>query len=92
MDPERAPLRIMPASVAAVEPAGILKLKIYHMANTNKKETMTKYNVQLTVDKEWVENFNLTFEAADEQDAEAQALVEVKQNLRDYIRAHADEK
>ena len=53
---------------------------------------MKKYNVQLTVDKEWVENFNLTFEAADEQDAEAQALVEVKQNLRDYIRAHADEK
>ena len=29
----------MAASVAAVEPAGIKKLKIYHMANTKKKFT-----------------------------------------------------
>ena len=35
MDPELAPLRIMPASVVAVEIAGILKLKIYHTANIN---------------------------------------------------------
>ena len=35
MDPELAPLRITPASVAAVEIAGILKLKIYHTANIN---------------------------------------------------------
>ena len=53
---------------------------------------MTKYRVQLTVDKNWVDRFDLTFEAADEQEAEAQAMVEVKQNLRDYIRAHAEEK
>ena len=53
---------------------------------------MAKYRVQLTVDKDWVDRFDLTFEAADEQEAEAQAMVEVKQNLRDYIRAHAEEK
>ena len=47
--------------------------------------------VSLTVDKSWVNRFDLVFEAEDEQDAEAQAMVEVKQNLRDYIRAHADE-
>jgi hypothetical protein len=55
------------------------------MANTK------KYRVSLTVDKSWVNRFDLVFEAEDEQDAEAQAMVEVKQNLRDYIRAHADE-
>ena len=53
---------------------------------------MAKYRVQLTVDKDWVDRFDLTFEAANEQEAEAQAIVEVKQNLRDYIRAHAEEK
>jgi len=35
MEAEPATLRTTPASVAAVEPAGILKLKIYHMANIN---------------------------------------------------------
>ena len=39
---------------------------------------MKKYRVQLDVDKEWVERFDLTFDAEDEQDAESQALVEVK--------------
>ena len=53
---------------------------------------MAKYRVQLTVDKDWVDRFDLTFEAANEQEAEAHAIVEVKQNLRDYIRAHAEEK
>ena len=57
-----------------------------------RKDKMAKYRVQLTVDKDWVDRFDLTFEAADEQEAEAQAMVEVKQNLRDYIRAHAEEK
>ena len=52
---------------------------------------MKKYRVSLEVDKEWVKNFNLTFDAADEQDAEAQAMVEVKMNLGDYITAYADE-
>ena len=46
---------------------------------------MTKYRVQLEVDKEWVERFDLTF------DAESQALVEVKMNLSDYITAYAEE-
>ena len=36
MDPGPATLRTTPASVAAVEIAGIKKLKIYHMANTRK--------------------------------------------------------
>ncbi len=52
---------------------------------------MKKYRVSLEVDKEWVKNINLTFDAADEQDAEAQAMVEVKMNLGDYITAYADE-
>ena len=52
---------------------------------------MKKYRVSLEVDKEWVKNFDLTLDAADEQDAEAQAMVEVKMNLGDYITAYADE-
>ena len=52
---------------------------------------MKKYRVSLEVDKEWVKNFDLTFDAADEQDAEAQAMVEVKMNIGDYITAYADE-
>ena len=60
------------------------------MVNTNKKEKMKKYKVSLEVDKEWVKNFDLTFDAEDEQDAEAQAMVEVKMNLSDYITAYAD--
>ena len=52
---------------------------------------MKKYRESLEVDKEWVKNFNLTFDAVDEQDAEAQAMVEVKMNLGDYITAYADE-
>ena len=52
---------------------------------------MKKYRVSLEVDKEWVKNFNLTFDAHSEQDAEAQAMVEVKMNLGDYITAYADE-
>ena len=52
---------------------------------------MKKYRVSLEVDKEWVKNFNLTFDAVDEQDAETQAMVEVKQNLSDYLTAYAEE-
>ena len=44
------------------------------------------------MDKEHVERFDLTFEAEDEQDAEAQALMEVKQNLHDYVTVCAEEK
>ena len=54
-------------------------------------DNMKKYRVSLEVDKEWVKNFDLTFDAVDEQDAEAQAMVEVKMNLGDYITAYADE-
>ena len=52
---------------------------------------MKKYRVSLQVDKEWVKNFDLTFDAEDEQDAESQAMMEVKMNLGDYITAYADE-
>ena len=52
---------------------------------------MKKYRVSLEVDKEWVKNFDLTFDADSEQDAETQAMVEVKQNLSDYLTAYAEE-
>ena len=64
------------------------RLKLKRQA---KRDNMKKYRVSLEVDKEWVKNFDLTFDAADEQDAEAQAMVEVKMNLGDYITAYADE-
>ena len=57
----------------------------------SRRDNMKKYRVSLEVDKEWVKNFDLTFDAVDEQDAEAQAMVEVKMNLGDYITAYADE-
>jgi len=52
---------------------------------------MKKYRVSIEVDEEWVKRFDLTFDAEDEQDAEAQAMMEVKMNLGDYITAYADE-
>ncbi len=52
---------------------------------------MKKYRVSLNVDENWVKRFDLTFDADSEQDAEAQAMIEVKMNLRDYITAYADE-
>jgi hypothetical protein len=50
-----------------------------------------KYRVSLEVDKEWVKNFDLVIEAEDEQQAEAEAMIEVKQNLGDYLTAYAEE-
>ena len=50
-----------------------------------------KYRVSLEVDTEHVKRFDLTFDAEDEQDAEEQAMIEVKQYLGDYITAYADE-
>jgi len=76
--------------VETVELAGLDQYQILATANT-RKEKMRKYRVSLEVDKEWIKNFNLTFDATDEQDAEAQAMVEVKMNLSDYITAYADE-
>ena len=46
---------------------------------------MKKYRVSLEVDKEWVKNFDLTFDAVDEQDAEAQAMVEVKMSFTQWV-------
>jgi len=51
-----------------------------------------KYKCTIDVDKSHVKRFDLTFEAEDEADAEAQALMEVKQNLHDYITVYTDEK
>ena len=50
-----------------------------------------KYRVSLSVDEEHVKRFDLTFDAEDEQDAEEQAMIEVKQNLHDYVTVCADE-
>ena len=50
-----------------------------------------KYKVTLEVDQEWLKNFDLNFDADNELEAEAQALVEVKMNLSDYITAYAEE-
>ena len=50
-----------------------------------------KYKCTIDVDESHVKRFDLTFEAEDEQDAEAQALMEVKQNLHDYVTVCAEE-
>ena len=60
-------------------------------ARNNESEENMKYRVSLEVDKEWVKNFDLVIEAEDEQQAEAEAMIEVKQNLGDYLTAYAEE-
>ena len=57
-----------------------------------RKKMSKKYKCTIDVDKSHVKRFDLTFEAEDEADAEAQALMEVKQNLHDYITVYTDEK
>jgi hypothetical protein len=52
---------------------------------------MPKYRCTLDVDKEWVDNFNLVFNADNEQEAETEAMIEVKENLHDYITVYVDE-
>ena len=52
---------------------------------------MPKYRCTLSVDKDWVDRFNLVFDVDDEQDAESEAMIQVKENLRDYITVYADE-
>ena len=52
---------------------------------------MAKYKVSLSVDENWIKRFDLTFEAESEQEAEEQAMMEVSQNISDYITACADE-
>ena len=51
---------------------------------------MKKYRCTLDVDKEWIDNFNLVFNTEDEHDAKTLAMIEVKQNLHDYITVYAD--
>ncbi len=52
---------------------------------------MKKYRVSLEVDKEWVKNFDLVFDAEDEGEACNEAMMQVKMNLGDYITAYAYE-
>ena len=52
---------------------------------------MPKYRCTLSVDKEWVNNFNFVFDVGDQLDAEAEAMIRVKENLRDYITVYVDE-
>jgi len=52
---------------------------------------MPKYRCTLDVDKKWVDRFNLVFDVDDEQDAESEAMIQVKENLSDYITVYADE-
>ena len=46
--------------------------------------------VVLDVDKDWIDNFNLVFNTEDENHAETLAMIEVKQNLHDYITVYVD--
>ena len=52
---------------------------------------MPKYRCTLDVDKEWVDRFNLVFDVDDEQDAESEAMIQVSENLSDYITVCVDE-
>ena len=52
---------------------------------------MPKYRCTLSVDKDWVDRFNLVFDVDDEQDAESEAMIQVKENLSDYITVCVDE-
>ena len=52
---------------------------------------MAKYRCTLSVDKEWVDRFNLVFDVDDEQDAELEAMTQVKENLSDYITVYVEE-
>jgi hypothetical protein len=52
---------------------------------------MKKFKVSLSVDQDWVNQFNLVYEAENESEAESLALMEVSQNLSDYFTAEAEE-
>tara|TARA_R100000152_G_C6605619_1_gene61244 strand:+ start:326 stop:499 length:174 start_codon:yes stop_codon:yes gene_type:complete len=52
---------------------------------------MKKYRVTLDVDTEWVKNFDMVIEAESEEQAEVDAMNEVKMNAHDYITAIAEE-
>ena len=52
---------------------------------------MKTFKVSLSVDQDWVNQFNLVYEAENESEAESLALMEVSQNLSDYFIAEAEE-
>tara|TARA_R110002020_G_scaffold9522_7_gene37370 strand:- start:1480 stop:1659 length:180 start_codon:yes stop_codon:yes gene_type:complete len=51
---------------------------------------LNEYRVSLSVDKDWIKKFDLVFEAVDESEAEALAMMSVRENLSDYIIASAE--
>tara|TARA_R100001460_G_scaffold98856_1_gene141841 strand:- start:1131 stop:1316 length:186 start_codon:yes stop_codon:yes gene_type:complete len=51
---------------------------------------MNKYSVTLSVDEDWIKEFDLIVEAIDESEAEALAMMSVRENLSDYIIASAE--
>ena len=54
---------------------------------------MAKYKCTIDdVDMEHINQFNQNFDAENESDAESQAMIEVKQNLQDYIVINAEKK
>ena len=52
---------------------------------------MKTFKVSLSVDQDWINQFNLVYEAENESEAESLALMEVSQNLSDYFTAEAEE-
>jgi hypothetical protein len=56
-----------------------------------KEKKMKKFKVSLSVDQDWVNQFNLVYEAENESEAESLALMEVSQNLSDYFTTEAEE-
>ncbi len=50
----------------------------------------SKYNVTLSVDEDWIKEFDLIVEAVDESEAESLAMMSVRENLSDYISANAE--
>ena len=45
---------------------------------------MKKYKCELIPDKKYIKDFCITFECEDEQDAELETYVHLKENIQDY--------
>ena len=46
---------------------------------------MKKYKCELLPDKKYIKDFCITFECEDEQDAECETYVHLKENIQDYF-------
>tara|TARA_R100000700_G_C3113283_1_gene105383 strand:+ start:366 stop:626 length:261 start_codon:yes stop_codon:yes gene_type:complete len=67
------------------------KLSVILLKRKDGIKMTKKYRVSIEVDEEWVKNFDLVFDAEDEEEACNEAMMQVKMNLGDYITAYADE-